>query len=107
MAAVVEAHTAAEDVESGGVPKVGSGGEAKASSGAVGGSHPKGTPRFVNPDKTLADGEEPFSEDDEAGPGDARRAANRPEERDTYADIDPQVYRRLRPAGKAIARILD
>ena len=119
MAAVVEHAPGPVDVESGGAPKVaatdgggGVGGESKAtpagvSAGAGGTAPPKGTPRFVNPDKTLAEGEEPFSDDDQAGAGDARTAGNRGEERDTYADIDPNVYRRLRPAGKAIARILD
>ena len=111
MAAVV---AGADDVESGGAPRSPNGGESKLNPATAPGAQanesslPKGSPRFVNQDKTLADGEEPFSEEDEPHVGDARlAAANNEDERDTYADIDPEVYRRLRPAGKAIARILD
>lgn len=109
-AVVVSDQNASSDMEAGSAPastasqgassSADAGGEAKSTSS----SQPKGTPRFVKPDKTLADGEEPFSEDE--APGDARLASLQ-EERDSYADLDPKVYRALRPAGKAIARILD
>ena len=60
-------------------------------------AHKRGSARFtVSPDdKQFAPGEVPLSADRD------------PEERTDYADLDPEVYQRLRPVGKSIARILD
>jgi hypothetical protein len=58
-----------------------------------------GSARFTvsDEDKSLAPGQVPFEADETPVE----------DEREDYADIEPEVYRNLRPTGKAIARILD
>ena len=105
---------AAEDIEAAGAAKNTADGVATAGATAGAGEegddgHVRGSARLVHDDKTLKEGEVPWTEDDYDPDAAAAAAAAglRYRADDAYADLDPQVYRRLRPAGKALARILD